>query len=59
MTYLIEFTPEAVEHLAELTAGQKSSVLEAIAQPEADEAQPAGALGTSGRERPRILRGRG
>lgn len=30
MTYLIEFTPEAVEHLAQLTAGQKASVLDAI-----------------------------
>ena len=30
MTYLIEFTPEAVEHLAQLTAPQKSSVLDAI-----------------------------
>lgn len=30
MTYLIEFTPEAVEHLAQLTARQKSSVLDAI-----------------------------
>lgn len=30
MTYLIEFTPEAVEHLAQLPARQKSSVLDAI-----------------------------
>jgi mRNA-degrading endonuclease RelE of RelBE toxin-antitoxin system len=30
VTYLIEFTPEAVEHLAQLTARQKSSVLDAI-----------------------------
>jgi len=30
VAYLIEFTPEAVEHLAELTARQKSGVLDAI-----------------------------
>jgi mRNA-degrading endonuclease RelE of RelBE toxin-antitoxin system len=30
VTYLIEFTPEAVEHLAQLPARQKSSVLDAI-----------------------------
>ena len=30
VAYLIEFTPEAVEHLAELTARQRASVLDAI-----------------------------
>ena len=30
MAYRIEFTPEAVEHLAQLAARQKSSVLDAI-----------------------------
>jgi len=30
VTYLIEFTPEAVEHLAQLTARQKSTVFDAI-----------------------------
>jgi len=30
VTYLLEFTPEAVEHLAQLTAHLKATVLEAI-----------------------------
>ena len=30
MTYLIEFTPEAVQHLAQLTARQRSVVLVAL-----------------------------
>ena len=30
MTYLIEFTPEAVEHLSQLTARQQSTVFDAI-----------------------------